>query len=82
MNAPALHRFSAEDYHRLAETGILSLDARVELIEGAIHDMSPIRPLHSGVVIRLTRFFNLRAKGRWTGRAKPDWFGQLFRAAT
>jgi Uma2 family endonuclease len=27
--------------------------------------MSPIGPLHSGVVIRLNRLFNLRAKGRW-----------------
>jgi Uma2 family endonuclease len=66
MQTPALHRFSAEDYHRLAELGILSPDSRVELIEGAIHDMSPIGPLHSGVVIRLSRFFNLQAKNRWT----------------
>jgi Uma2 family endonuclease len=65
MNAPALHRFSAEEYHRLAEVGILSPNARVELIEGAIHDMSPIGPFHSGVTMRLNRFFNTRAKGRW-----------------
>ena len=65
MKAPALHRFSAEDYHRLAELGILAPDARVELIEGAIHDMSPIGPLHSGITNRLTRLFTLRAKGRW-----------------
>ena len=66
MNAPALHRFSAEEYHRLGELGILSPDARVELIEGAIHDMSPIGPFHSGVTMRLNRFFQLRAKARWT----------------
>ena len=60
-----LHRFSAEEYHRLAETGILSQEARVELIDGAIHDMSPIGPLHSGVTMRLNRFFSSRAKGRW-----------------
>lgn len=65
MNTPALHRFSAEEYHRLGELGILSPDARVELIEGAIHDMSPIGPFHSGVTMRLNRFFQLRAKGRW-----------------
>lgn len=65
MKAPALHRFSGEDYHRLAEVGILAPDARVELIEGAIHDMSPIGPPHSGVTIRLNRLFSLRAKGRW-----------------
>jgi Uma2 family endonuclease len=65
MNAPALHRFSAEEYHRLAEVGILAPNARVELIDGAIHDMSPIGPFHSGVTMRLNRFFNLRSKGRW-----------------
>lgn len=65
MKAPAPHRFSAEDYHKLAELGILSPDARVELIQGEIHDMSPIGPLHSGIVNRLTRFFVLEAKGRW-----------------
>ena len=70
MNPPALHRFSAEDYHRLAEVGILPRKARVELIEGAIHDMSPIGPLHSGVVIRLIRLFNLRVKGRWVVSAQ------------
>jgi Uma2 family endonuclease len=65
MNTPALHRFSAEEYHRLAEVGILASHARVELIDGAIHDMSPIGPFHSGVTMRLNRFFNLCAKGRW-----------------
>jgi Uma2 family endonuclease len=65
VKAPALHRFSAEDYHRLAELGILAPDARVELIEGAIHDMSPIGPPHSGITIRLNRLFSLRSKGRW-----------------
>jgi len=65
MNTPELHRFSAEEYHRLGELGILSPGARVELIEGAIHGMSPIGPFHSGVTMRLNRFFQLRAKGRW-----------------
>ena len=70
MNAPTLHRFSAEDYHRLGKLGILSPDARVELIEGAIHDMSPIGPLHSGVVIRLIRFFGNCANSRWVVSAQ------------
>lgn len=49
----------------MGELGFLAPDARVELIEGQIHDMSPIGPLHSGVTNRLNRFFNLQAKGRW-----------------
>ena len=32
--------------------------------------MSPIGPLHGGIVNRLNRFFNLRAKGRWTVSAQ------------
>jgi Uma2 family endonuclease len=65
MSAPALHRFNVEEYYRMAETGVLKPDARVELIDGEIHDMSPIGPLHGGVVNRLTRFFGKAARGRW-----------------
>lgn len=64
MKAPALHRFSTKDYYRLAEVGILAPGSRVELLDGEIHDMSPIGPLHSGIVNRLIRFFSL-SKGRW-----------------
>src|SRR3569833_3242867 len=65
MIVSALHRFSAEEYHRLGELGFLSPEARVELIDGAIHDMSPIGPLHGGVINRLIRFFGDKAKKRW-----------------
>jgi Uma2 family endonuclease len=65
MKAPAPHQFSAEDYHRLAELGFLASDARVELLDGEIHDMSPIGPFHGGLVKRLIRLFSLCAKGRW-----------------
>ncbi|MEI6357838.1 MAG: Uma2 family endonuclease, partial [Verrucomicrobiota bacterium] len=30
------HRFTVEDFHRMAETGVLAPDARVELLEGEI----------------------------------------------
>jgi Uma2 family endonuclease len=59
------HRFSVKDYYRMAETGVLPPDARVELLNGRIIDMSPIGPFHGGVVNRLDRFFNLKANGRW-----------------
>ncbi|MFA6544172.1 MAG: Uma2 family endonuclease [Limisphaerales bacterium] len=65
MPVLAEHRFSVQDYHRMAETGVLRPDARVELLEGRIIDMSPIGPLHGGLVKRLSRLFNLKAKGRW-----------------
>ena len=59
------HRFSVKDYHRMAETGVLRPDARVELLAGRIIDMSPIGPFHGGVVGRLTRLFNQLSQNRW-----------------
>jgi Uma2 family endonuclease len=61
----ALHRFSVKDYYRMAETGVLRPDARVELLDGRIIDMSPIGPLHGGVVNRLNRLFHRYSKDRW-----------------
>lgn len=49
----------------MAETGVLHPDARVELLDGRIIDMSPIGPFHGGVVKRLSRLFNQMARGRW-----------------
>ncbi len=48
------YRFSVEDYHRMAEAGILSEDAHVELIEGEIVTMSPLGARHLACVDRLT----------------------------
>jgi hypothetical protein len=33
------HRFSVQAYYRMAETGVLPPDARVELLDGRIIDM-------------------------------------------
>ncbi|WP_406697314.1 Uma2 family endonuclease [Singulisphaera sp. Ch08] len=48
------YRFSVEDYHRMAEAGILVEDARVELIEGEIVTKRPIGSRHLACVDRLT----------------------------
>jgi Uma2 family endonuclease len=47
------HRFSREDYYRMAEANILGTDVRVELLDGEIVQMSPIGPRHCGVVDQL-----------------------------
>jgi Uma2 family endonuclease len=62
MAAEPIHRklFTTDDYHAMAESGILSPDDRVELIEGEIWQMSPIGPPHVSRVTRLDRVFQRR----------------------
>jgi Uma2 family endonuclease len=51
----ARHLFTVDEYHRMGETGILGEDDRVELIEGQIIEMNPIRSAHAARVKRLNR---------------------------
>jgi Uma2 family endonuclease len=51
------HRLTVSDYHRMSETGVLPPDARVELIEGEVLDMAPMRSRHASVVGRLSGLF-------------------------
>ena len=65
MLAYPKHRFTVTEYYRMAETGVLKPDARVELLNGEIIDMSPIGLLHGGSVNRLIRLFSRLSAGRW-----------------
>ena len=49
----------------MGETGVLPPDARVELLDGEIKDMSPIGPFHGGVINRLNEIFTDAKRGRW-----------------
>lgn len=49
------HHFTVDDYARIREAGILTEDDRVELLDGEIYVLSPIGPLHVGIVNKLNR---------------------------
>jgi len=50
--------FTVDEYHRMAQAGILSEDDRIELIEGEIVWMSPIGSRHARCVRLLNRIFS------------------------
>jgi Uma2 family endonuclease len=65
MSVQAKHRFSVAEYYRMAETGVLKPDARVELLDGQIIDMSPIGPFHGSVTKYLIQVFTDANHGKW-----------------
>jgi len=56
--------FTREEYHRMAEVGILKPIDRVELIRGEIVEMSPIGRRHVAFVNNLTQLLVMRLAGR------------------
>ena len=59
-----LRRFSMDEYHRLIEIGFFDEDERVELLEGVLVSMSPIKPPHAYVVdLVLLLFASLLSRG-------------------
>ena len=57
-------RFTRGGYLKLVEAGLLEEDAPVELLEGEVVPMSPIRPLHSSVLAKLNMFLAPAVVGR------------------
>lgn len=60
MSLPEISKyyFSVAEFERMGEAGVFTKDARLELIEGEIIEMSPIGSRHAACVNFLNRFFN------------------------
>ncbi len=59
------HRFNTGEYYQMARAGVLRPDARVELLDGEILDISPTGPFHGGVINQLGHLFTRLARDRW-----------------
>jgi len=55
------HRWSAEEYHQMAQAGLLDETDRVELIDGELIDMAPIGSRHAFIVNRLSQTFAVKS---------------------
>ncbi|HWS86663.1 MAG TPA: Uma2 family endonuclease [Pyrinomonadaceae bacterium] len=64
------YSFTAEEFERLGEAGILRQDARLELIEGEIFEMSPIGRLHAACVDALALLLTELARRRFIIRVQ------------
>ena len=62
--AIALRQISAQDYHQMAEAGILLPDERVELLEGRIIKMAAKGTAHSAAVSRIEHLLRERLSSR------------------
>jgi len=62
--------FSAEEYHRMGESGIFRENEQVELIKGEIFRMSPIGTDHAACVDRLNRILHLTLGESWIIRVQ------------
>ena len=58
VNPAEYHNLTVSEYERMGENGVFPPDARVELIEGEIIEMSPIGSRHAACVNLLSRILN------------------------
>ena len=58
------HRFTAEDFERMGQVGILPEGAGYELIDGEVFEMSPEGDRHADVVDRLAELFRTQVAAR------------------
>jgi Uma2 family endonuclease len=65
-SAPApVYRFTVKQYHRMIETGILTDNDRVELLQGWIVPKMPQNPPHAATVTRIMRRLMPQLPSEW-----------------
>ncbi len=57
LEQPSARLFTVEEYHRMAESGVIGPEERTELLEGKVCSMAPSGPLHASRVDRVARIF-------------------------
>ena len=63
-------RFTVDEYHKLADAGILEEDDHVELLDGEIILMSPVGYRHANAVRRLIKIFIRASRDRYEVQAQ------------
>jgi len=63
-----LHRLSVKQYHRMIETGVLTENDPVELLEGLLVSKMPHHPSHDGSISVLGRELRLMLPTKWIVR--------------
>jgi Uma2 family endonuclease len=64
------HRFTVEQYHQMAQAGILKEGEKVELLNGLIFEKMTIYPPHSYAVGQLNRLLGRLLDDRWVLRVQ------------
>jgi Uma2 family endonuclease len=64
------YRFTVKQYHRMIETGVLTGDDRVELLEGWVVPKMPHNPPHDGTISLATRRFSRLLTDDWIIRVQ------------
>lgn len=67
---PRLHLFTVAEYHKMIEAGVFNEDARVELLDGKISEMSPKSVLHAAVNEDASDYFKRLLKKRAVVRSQ------------
>ena len=71
------HAFTIEEWHRMGETGLFGDEARMELLDGEVIEMSPIGSAHGGCVNYLTRALLAAAGDRGRAGVREYWIVDL-----